>query len=397
MKTVGIICEYNPFHSGHAYQIETVRQKEPDAAVICLMSGHATQRGELPIADQFTRAAMALSCGADLVLGLPYPYSAASAAYFAGAGVAILDSLGVDELSFGSETADLDKLTQLAALTQAPEFIDGVRARQRAGQGSAAAYFSQLQATLDEDELRPLSNDILALEYVRAIQALNSTMQPSPILRVGSRYGTETIETGKHPSATALRIAISQNNLNDALENVPKHAKEIFENAVKRQQAPVNMARLDAAVLSFFRLHLPEQLSHIAEMQGGLAHRLCTAARESRTLEDMLRRAGAKSYPTARLRRAILYAMTGVTAEDLRTPPGYLMLLGANERGRAIVRVYKEAAPIPIVAKFADAAALSPYAARQAALTLALDALFTLAQPVPCPADTWVKHSPVMI
>lgn len=396
MKTIGIICEYNPFHSGHAYQIETVRQREPDAAVICLMSGHATQRGELPVADKFTRASMALSCGADLVLELPYPYSAASAAYFAGAGVAILDGLGIDRLSFGSETADIDQLTQLAAMTEAPDFLNGVRARQRAGRGSAAAYFSQLQATLVEGELRPLPNDILALEYVRAIRAIDSPMVPTPILREGSDYRKTELEAGRYPSATAIRAALSHDRVNEALENIPQKAKMILENAIKRQEAPVDMTALGTAILSFFRLHTPNQLADIAEMQGGLAHRLCAASGMSRTAEDMLLAAGAKSYPTARLRRAILFAMTGVTAEDLQTPPGYLMLLGATERGRAWLKSKKETTAIPIVSKFANAAALSPKAARQASLTLMLDALFTLAQPVPQTTDTWVKHPPVM-
>ena len=205
MKKIGIICEYNPFHSGHAYQMEQIRLREPDAAIVCLMSGHATQRGELAVADKFTRAEMALSCGADVVLELPYPYSSASAAYFAGAGVAILDALGADSLCFGSECADPVLLEQAAVITASPDFHAGVGIRQRNGEGSAAAYFAELRRYLQDGSVQLLANDILAVEYVRAIHVLESTMQPMVIRRDGTAYGERRLEEGKHPSATALR------------------------------------------------------------------------------------------------------------------------------------------------------------------------------------------------
>lgn len=395
MKKIGIICEYNPFHSGHAYQIETVRQREPDAAVVCLMSGNATQRGSFAIADKYTRAKMALLGGADLVLELPYPYSAASAAYFAGAGVAILDALEMDELSFGSESADLPLLTNTAQMTQSAAFVEGVRARQRQGEGSAQAFFSELQARTEAENVRFLANDILALEYIRAIQMLESAMKPMPIQRFGSAYDARTLEAGKHPSATALREQLYMEN-NESLDLLPVSARKTLKNAIKQGLAPVRTVALDMAILTFFRLCDPDALSGFAEMQGGLAHRLRDAACVSTTYVDMLSAASSKSFPTARLRRAVLYAMTGVTAQDLQCAPGYLSLLAANEKGRTLLREWKTSAPIPIVAKFADAASYSPAAARQSVLTHALDALFTLAMPIPRAADYMAKIPPYM-
>ena len=396
MKKIGIICEYNPFHSGHAHQIETVRRAESDAAIICLMSGHATQRGALAVADKYTRAEMALSCGADIVLELPYPYSAASASYFAGAGVAILDALGADGLCFGSECADRDLLEQAAAITASPDFHAGVSARQRNGEGSASAYFEELRRSLQDNSWQLLANDILAVEYVRAIRVLQSTMQPMPIKRDGVAYGAHHLEEGRHPSATALREQLHHGNVNESLRYIPVSARDVLKKAVERQKAPVSMGRLDAAVLAFFRLHAPQEIAEIAEMQGGLAYRLCTAARESTSYAELLTKASSKSYPTARLRRAILFAMTGVREADLRTPPAYLSLLGANARGRELLRIWKGDSPISVFAKFADAANFSPAAQRQAELSMALDSLITLAQPLPCAADTWIKIPPVM-
>ena len=396
MKKIGIICEYNPFHSGHAHQIKMIRRAEQDAAIICLMSGHATQRGELAVADKYTRAEMALCGGADIVLELPYPYSTASASYFAGAGVAVLDALGTDGLCFGSECADPALLEQAAAITASPDFHMGVSARQRNGEGSAAAYFAELRRSLQDASVQLLANDILAVEYVRAIRVLQSTMQPMPIKRDGAAYGERRLEEGKHPSATALREQLYRGIINESLRFLPISAQDILKKAIERQTAPVNMARLDAVVLGLFRLHAPEDLSEIAEMQGGLAYRLCAAARESSSYAELLSKASAKSYPTARLRRAILFALTGVKEADLKNPPAYLSLLGANARGRELLRIWKNDSPIPVFAKFADAANCSPAAQRQAELSMALDSLMTLAQPLPCAADAWIKIPPVM-
>ena len=120
MKTIGIICEYNPFHTGHHHQLDSV--KRDGAAVICLMSGNSTQRGELAITDKFTRAECALASGADLVLELPFPYCSSSADYFAGAGVALLHALSVDEINFGSESADRERLLAAARASATEEF-----------------------------------------------------------------------------------------------------------------------------------------------------------------------------------------------------------------------------------------------------------------------------------
>ena len=396
MRTVGIVCEYNPFHSGHAYQIEQIRKQMSDAVIVCLMSGHATQRGELAIADRYTRAAMAIAGGANVVLELPYPYSAASAAYFAGAGVAILDSLGVQGLSFGCECTDLMLLHRAASMTRTEEFWACVLDRQKGGEGSAAAYFSELQSRLADSDYCFLANDILALEYMRSMLAIESDMQPMPIHRDGSAYRAQKTEDGKHPSATALRKLLLQSN-NEALSLMPISTKNVLENAISNGLAPGDMKQLDAAILSFFRLQEPTALAQSAEMQGGLSNRLHDAAMRACSVEEMLTLASSKSYPTARLRRAILYAMTGVTVTDLTTPPAYVSLLSADAVGRELLRYWKGSnTPIPIVTKPADAFGISPIASRQASLSLTLDALFALTLPRVCSADRFVKMSPRM-
>ena len=394
MKRVGIICEYNPLHSGHAYQMEQIRRQDPDAAIVCLMSGHATQRGELAIADRYTRAEMAVCCGANVVLELPYPYSAASAAYFAGAGVAVLDALGVEQLSFGCECEDVSLLERAADLTQNEAFLSCVKERQRKGEGSAQAYFAELCERLGGDGYRFLANDILALEYIRAIRVIDSQMRPAPILRKGSAYRAQETEVGKHPSATALRALLSQGKINDSLIFVPGKAKCTLKKSIEDGMSPIDLRKIEASVLTFFRLQDPASLERIAEMQGGLSYRLHDAAMRACSCAEMIAMASAKSYPTARLRRAILYALTGVSAQDLMTPPAYLNLLATDQIGRGLIREWKKCSPIPVVAKPADAAAISEAAKRQFALAMSLDALFTMAMPQVYRADTFLRMSP---
>ena len=180
MQAVGVICEYNPLHSGHAYQLTKLKEAQ---AVICLMSGNFTQRGEAAVLPPAERAAMALAAGADLVLELPFPFCCGSARYFATAGVRALAALGCDTLCFGSECADKDALLAAAARLNEAEFAESLQSR-TPNTGDAAAHFSALGDT-------PASNDILALEYTRAILEEQLLLEIAPILREGAGY-TET-------------------------------------------------------------------------------------------------------------------------------------------------------------------------------------------------------------
>ena len=211
MKNVGVICEYNPFHGGHAYLLERVRGAE---TVICLMSGEFTQRGEAAILPPVARAEMALRAGADLVLELPFPYCAGSARYF---------GAGADTLAFGSESADLVSLQAAAGKTLGEDFINKC-ANGAKNKGDAAKYFE----TLGEGDL--LSNDILAIEYIRAVQSLGAALKPHPILRVGAGY-RDTDAGVAYPSATALRQKLTRGE--DIASDLPEAVRFAFWNINK--------------------------------------------------------------------------------------------------------------------------------------------------------------------
>ncbi|MBQ9802006.1 MAG: nucleotidyltransferase family protein [Clostridia bacterium] len=366
MKHVGIICEYNPFHAGHARLLEHVRGAK---TVICLMSGNFTQRGEAALLPPVSRAAMAIAGGADLVLELPFPFAAASARHFATAGVRALGALGVDTLAFGSECGDVGQLRELAA--RAPE--DNYREKTpdvMQNTGDAAAYFAALGARIS-------SNDILGVEYLRAMLRETPDMQAVTLRRQGAQYRDTVLENGQFPSATALRRALAEGE--DVSEYIPQHARQIFLDAAKRVGF-ADTARLGGAMLALLRADGARNgaTAEIAECGGGLLAHLVKAAFAATDYGTLCRAAATKRYTDGRIRRALLYLLAGVTQADLAAHPVYLRLLAANARGREYLAETARRRIIPVVTKQADITGLGAMAARQRTLALVSDGLFAL-------------------
>ena len=373
---------------------------------VLVMSGSFTERGDVAILGKYDRAAAALAVGADLVLELPYPYSAGSAEYFARAGVRILESLSVDRLCFGSETGDAAFLSRAAEVAASDRFRAAYAAEGESGTGSAAAYFSLLAAEMGVSSFG--SNDVLGVEYVKAIRAENARITPLVIRREGAAYHADAVEAGQHPSATALRRAVlgapDAETAADAyarLSGLPEEAVTPFREAILSGSAPARLGNGLDAVLGYYRLHAPAELSGIAEMHGGLAERICRAAADAATEEEFLSLAATKKYTDSRVRRAILYGMTGVTEDDLRTFPAYVNLLGASERGRAFLAAYRKKKDKRVEIVTRPAAILdeevSPAFLRQAELQRRAEALYTLFLPKKAPAGLYLRSRAVMV
>ena len=403
MQTTGIICEYNPMHSGHMHQLRVARDAGADCIVL-VMSGLFTERGEFAVLDKYARAEMALRAGADLVLELPYPFSAGSAEYFATAGVGILSRLSVDTLCFGSERGDGAFLERAAETACSEAFRAAFAEAGKSGVGSASAYFNLLSAHMGVSEFG--SNDVLGVEYLKAIRSLRASIKPFVIRREGAAYHAEDVTEGVHPSATAIRNAIFSGGEAESAEQyeclsgLPLAVTEVYRRAVERGLAPVHPASAASAILGFYRMQSPSHLHGIAEMHGGLAERICRAAREAATLPDFYARAATKKYTDSRVRRAILYGMTGVTEEDLKAAPAYVNLLGATAAGRTFLSEYrrKKGADLPVITRPAailDSEANAAFR-RQAELQLRAEALYTLAFPVPQAAGRFLKERAVL-
>lgn len=377
MRNVGIICEYNPLHGGHKYLIESLRNMGAEQ-VICLMSGNAVQRGDFAMMPKLLRALSACDAGADMVFELPFPYSMGSAEFFASAGVDILARLGVDTIAFGSESGDIEILRELAI--KAEEY----KPSDEKSIGTAADYFASL------GDLK--SNDILGIEYLKAGKRFAPGMNFVTIKREGAGYHEDSAD-GAYPSATEIRRAILNGNIdvyNDL--QLPGGSRCAIIQAIEEGEIAI-MKNAQSAILYFWRTADITKVSECAECGGGVAERLSAAAKRAGTLEEMLDLAATKRYTDSRLRRALIFGMTGVRLDDLKRRAPYVNFLCAKECG---LKFLSDVRGINVIAK-PSRIPEDEDSARQAELSLRFDELYTLAMNKPYDAGFFIRQSPRII
>ena len=411
MGASGVICEFNPFHNGHAYLLSRMREQVgEEGCVICLMSGRFVQRGEAAMADPYLRGEMALAGGADLVLELPFPWSAGSAEHFAAAGVELLSHLDVDSITFGSECGNVSLLRRAASAPSDPRFGEVYAALCRRGMGTAVAYTEALRQVSEEQgaplpEGFPSSNDLLGIAYLRALNRITERYGHAPeavvIPRLGSGYREEALSAGAYPSATAIRLLLREAACDPyALEamltgTMPDGALDILLAGIRREEIPLEGDRLLSFYHALYRLKKPSDTEGFAEWGGGLAGHICRHARESATSTDFFQALRTKQYTDARIRRALLFGAVGVTETDLRASPAYTTLLAANSKGCAYLKAWQKAhkedlsPPVTVVTKPADAPT-----GRQKELSELADGLFTLCFPTPRAAGDLYRRRP---
>ena len=327
MKIIGIICEYNPLHTGHHKHIRSIRQKYPNSCIVCLMSGNYVQRGMPAVFEKTQRAKAALLCGADLVLELPVTAALSSAEGFAYSGVRILSSF-CDILSFGAENPNREMLMQTAQALLSEDFSAKIKEAMAAGCSFPAAR----QAVLEQlgCDIRTVSkpNNILATEYCKAIIALNSPMVPEPILRSGD-YNDDSIDA-ENPSATAVRRLIAENG--SWIDYIPKEAQEAFEGAA--------MHHIDVgerAILAKLRTMDDDAFEALPFGSEGLWRKLMKNARTRSTLSEIIDATKSKRYTRTRIDRMIMCAFLGLTEKDLQSPAPYVRVLALNDSGRKVL------------------------------------------------------------
>ena len=333
MKTVGIICEYNPLHLGHKKQLDLVRSEfGPECAIVCAMSGNFVQRGEPAIIDKSLRAEAAVACGADLVIELPITAALSSAEGFAAGGVALLSRL-CDTLCFGAETADKDTLLRTAEALLGPEFPPILRRELDRGLSFPAARQAALEEMGLSGELLTRPNDILAVEYCKAILSQGYAMTPFPIRREGS-YHAQTVDS-VNPSATAVRGLMLSSH--DWKSCIPRQAQALFDGA------PLHtLAAGERAVLAKLRTMTEGEFEALPYGSEGLWRKLMHACRTESTLEGILTAAKSKRYARTRLDRMVLCAFLGITGDMLAAEAPYARVLAFNDRGRELLNGVKK-------------------------------------------------------
>ena len=337
MKIIGIICEYNPLHLGHQKQLDAIRAMDPDAAVVCIMSGNFVQRGKPAIVAKDVRAKAAVLCGADLVLELPVTAALSSAEGFAAEGVRLLGGF-CDGLCFGAETADKQALTDTARALLSADFPEKLRRELEKGLSFPAARQAALESMgLDGDILRR-PNDILAVEYCKAILAQGCAMEPMPILRPGSYH--DTVPDVSDPSATAVRSLMESGSLWQ--DYVPAQAKACFAEAALH-----NLQAGERAILARLRTMTDEEFEALPYGSEGLWRKLMHAARQESALEDIITAAKSKRYTRSRLDRMVLCAFLGLNAAAMASPAPYARVLALNDKGRQVLKLARDTGCYP--------------------------------------------------
>ena len=349
MRIAGVIAEYNPFHKGHAHHLkETRRMGGCDYIVVC-MDGSFTQRGEPACMDKWSRARVALNCGADAVFELPALWALQPADGFARGGVAVLGGLGCDVLSFGSEETDINLLKRLAELgeNEPPELRAALRRGLEAGKSHARARGEALSMLLGVDAERlNAPNLILAAQYLREIAAQGLRMEPLPVARIGDYHDASL---GAFASASAIRAAISDGRMEEALTCVPEPSREALRRGGR-------MHPMDDLLLHALRGMSPEEIAALPGVGEGLEKRIARCAAEAVGRAELLDILKCKRYTRARLSRICACALLKLTKSmvESHARPEYARLIGMREDARPLLRELKARARLPIVSDAAQ-------------------------------------------
>lgn len=340
MKTYGIICEYNPFHNGHIYQIEETR-KQGATHIVAIMSGNYVQRGDVAMIDKFARAKTAVANGVDLVVEMPVVYSLSSANFFARAGVMMLGALGcVDGISFGSECGDIELLKNAAMASinaSKPEKIkplveQGMSFPQAIQQAIALEYGPIIASVFDSP------NNTLAVEYLKAIKLLNLEFETFTVKRKGAGHDSPDQSEGI-ASASLIRQMIEDGE--DISPYVPKETAELAKE-YEEKELLAYFDNLERELLYVLRSMIPPAIAECPDVDPGLANFIFRAGIDAKSLDEFLEITGTKRYTAAKIRRVLLNLYIGTKASDLMIMPPYGRILAFNDKGSEILKAAKE-------------------------------------------------------
>lgn len=418
MKVAGIVAEYNPFHTGHAYQIVQTRVAVgEDCAVMAVMSGNWVQQADCAIADKWIRTRLALMGGADLVLELPTVWAASSAESFARGAVELLTAAGVvDVLSFGSECGDADQLGQVARCLDSADYRNRLLHELEQGVSFPTARQKAAEELLGQELGALLSkpNNNLGVEYIRALHALNSPIRPMTVLRRGAahnsvtgvivrradgtyRADTDRMDMPQFVSATQIRVDLQEGNWDAVQPYLPERGREVLEgNTVSLP----SLERVSRAMLARVRTMTAEDWAKLPDSgeAEGLPQRLERAGRQCTSMSDFMERAKTKRYTRARLTRLVLWAYLGLTEADRPDHPPYLRVLGFNARGQEVLKQMKKCSTLPILTKPAHARELDEAGRRLFELEARCTDLYDLCfDPIPQPGREWTTGPVILL
>ncbi len=367
MRIAGIVAEYNPFHKGHLYQIQTLREMGYEGIVVA-MSGNFVQRADSALTDKYLRAEAAVRCGADLIFELPLPYAVASSEDFARGGIRILTATGaVDTVCCGCESSQEQIQEQYQALCRA-ESAGVIRKQMQNGLSYPAACKAAI--TTEGTDWSGTPNDVLALGYRKALDRIAPQIPLICVKRKGSFHGNG--EDGYESAQSIRRRFTAGEDVSDAL---PKACYDIIKNAPQAQ-----LHYLERAILAFYRTANPERLKEYYGMREGLERRIFKYA-DAKNLETLFDAVKTKRYPHSAVRRAVLCGYLGIPSQLPEI--SYLRVLAFNQRGQKILRTMKHTASLPVCSVLTPQMRRDPVFSPLVETQLRGDEIFTMT--LPCP------------
>lgn len=351
MRVCAVVSEFNPFHNGHKYLLSQIKDKGYDA-VICVMSGSFVQRGEYSVCDKKIRAEMAVDSGADLVISIPFPWASAGAELFARGALSVLDGLGcVDAIAFGSETARKEMLCQCADFLSSLTPAD-IKSVQKDSPKLSYAQARQIlaEASLGKEMASLLENpnDILAIEYIKAIKYLNSDIDVVPIKREYASHNGD-VTCGSYCSSSHLRELVESGKFEEIDSFVPWDV-DILRNNIKSVDKQLYFNFLRGAILS----REPNELSLFAENGGGLEYAFYREMLTSDSLDSFFDKIRSRHLTDAKIRRAALFTALGIKKTVFNELPGYTEVLALNDVGKEVLSACRKNARITVLSKTAN-------------------------------------------
>lgn len=345
-RVLGIIAEYNPFHNGHLYHIARTKQETNAQYIVAVISGNFVQRGNTSIVNKWVKARMALLNGVDLVIELPTVYSISSAENFAEGAIKIFNSLGVvDTVSFGMEASDISTLNNIANVlySEPKEYITMLGHELKKGNSFPKARENALMVYLNDIKryanVLSGSNNILAIEYLKAMKKTKSTITPIGIKREKVLYNDKYI-VDEFASATAIRKMLMTNQLNDISKVMPRNSYLKLGEELKNGHYVIDLSRFEKEIIYTLRKMSVADVAKLPDVSEGLETSIKNAADSCNTLEELINIVKTKRFTQTRIQRILLYALLGIDKKKMETSrkiTPYVRVLGFNNKGKELI------------------------------------------------------------
>lgn len=329
MEKIGIICEYNPFHNGHIYHIEKIKEMYSDSLIVLVLNGYFLERGEMSLLTKENKVRIALEFGIDLVVELPVLFGTQSADVFAETAITILNHLNIDKLIFGSELNDISLLNEIVEEIESPAYHTKVKEFLKKGLNYPTALAKAIKVDVDFNH----PNDLLAISYLKAIKKNHFSITPLSIQRTNDYHDLES----KESIISASNIRHKFSNKEDITNYLPKKSKDAL--------IPLNQ-NLYFILLKAKILTTPH-LENFLTVDEGIETRLINAMKKSKSLDEFIKEVKTKRYTYNKIHRMCLHILLGITKEDNKNSLTYMKILGFNKRGQEYLNIIKDNITIP--------------------------------------------------